>query len=66
MSNSEIVQLLTTLAQYDEMHRVVDNARGKGDFVKVNREALTKFFVDHTRLLKRVPHRDPDGKALTK
>lgn len=63
---SEPVKLTVTLEQYDEMHRVLERARGKGEFVKVSREALTKFFVDHTRLLQRVPHRDPDGKVLKK
>lgn len=54
------VQLLLTTKQYDELHRVVEAARGKGDFVKVNREALTKLFVDHTRLLRRTPHVNPE------
>jgi len=60
------LQLTLALEQYEELHRVVANAQGKGDFVKVSREALTKLFVDHTRLLKRVPHVDPQKRRLTK
>lgn len=56
------VQLLCTLDQFDALHLVLHKAQGKGDFVKVNREALTKLMVDHSRLLARVPHRDPEGK----
>lgn len=58
------VQLVLSLELYDELHRIVDGSRG--DFVKVKREALTKLFVDHTRLLRRVPHADPQKRRLTK
>lgn len=59
-----VLQLVLELELYDEIHRAVDGSRG--DFVKVRREALTKLFVDHTRLLKRVPHQDPQKRRLTK
>lgn len=58
------LQLTLTVEQYDELHRLVVGS--KGDYVKVPREALTKLFVDHTRLLKRVPHADPEKRRLTK
>lgn len=58
------LQLTLTVEQYDQLHRIV--AGSKGDFVKVSREALTKLFVDHTRLLKRVPHVDPEKRRVTK
>jgi len=60
------VALTLTLEQYEELHRTVAGAQGKGNFVKVNREAITKLFVDHTRLLQRVPHTDPEKRRLTK
>lgn len=60
------VNLTLTLEQYEELHRTVVSAQGKGNFVKVNREAITKLFVDHTRLLKQVPHADPSKRKLTK
>lgn len=58
------LQLVCSLSQYEDLHAAVERAQGKGEFVKVNREALTKFFVDHTRLLQRVPHVDPAGKEI--
>lgn len=61
---NDILQLSLTLEQYEELHRIV--AASQGNFVKVSREALTKLFVDHTRLLRRVPHTDPQKRRLTK
>lgn len=58
------LQLTLTVEQYDQLHRIV--AGSKGNFVKVSREAMTKLFVDHTRLLRRVPHADPQKRRLTK
>jgi vacuolar-type H+-ATPase subunit D/Vma8 len=52
------VKLLATRAQYRSLREALDTTRRGTKFIKVEREALDKILLDHSRILAVVDYED--------
>jgi hypothetical protein len=55
----KLLQLTCTQGQFDQLHEAVDTSRESSKLIKVNRLALAALLRDHSKLLQRVPHKEP-------
>jgi hypothetical protein len=56
---NKVLVLETTQGQFEQLHEAVDTSRESSKLIKVNRMALAALLRDHSKLLQRVPHKEP-------
>jgi hypothetical protein len=55
------IELLLTAKQFDQLVAVVHKTKPGMTRIAVNFEGLEKLLIDHARLLRAVPHREPEA-----